>query len=139
MAIGIGVTLLRQRLLVSAEISWSVTARKAAISQGSRRGGISVLGGAFLNHFWFCLSLGLLFVCLSVLGLYLLHSSLAGRGRLNPSRYCLGEESHTPSTSSLPSQSFFDEPLLPAYLSTLFGLAPYMHLLQDFICENYIL
>lgn len=98
-----------------------------------------MLDGAFLNHFCFSFSPGLLFMCLSVLVLYLLRSSLAGRGRLNPIRYRLGEESYTPPTSSVPSQSFYDEPLLPAYLSTLFGLAPYMHLLQDFICENYIL
>lgn len=126
----------------------TITGHPAAISWGGRRDGVSALGGIFPTSppfifFLLSLSLGLFFVCLSILVFNLLRSSLVGRGRLNPIRYRLGTTSPLPSQPPLTpllklSMKPFN-PLSPAYLSTLFGLAPYMHLLWDFICENYIL
>lgn len=56
------------------------------------------------------LSLGLLFICLSVLVLYLLHSSLAGRRRLNPIHYHLGKESCTLQPPLSPPKAFSMNP-----------------------------
>lgn len=104
MAIRTGVILLCQRLLVSTKMSGSAAGHQTAISRWHFCAQWS------LNYFWFFLSLGLLFICLSVLVLYLLHSSRAGRRRLNPIHYHLGKESRTLQPPLSPPRAFSMNP-----------------------------